>query len=87
MKPLRFSVEWIGEVRGQRLVLARQIDPGTFRQHSDLRLAGAQVLAFDMPRALGADGTPRLDLFGFTLRPDECDGLHEGALVELTGTQ
>jgi hypothetical protein len=87
MKPLRFQVEGIGEVRGQRLVFARQIDLGNFRQHSDLRRAGVQVLAFDMPRALGADGAPRLDLFGFTLRPGDSDRLREGALVELTGTQ
>ncbi len=87
MKPLSFEVEWVGEIHGQRLVLARQIDEGAFQQHDGLKLGGHRVLGFDMPRKLAPDGSLRLDLFGFTLYSDAGQDLRAGLLVELTGTR
>lgn len=86
MKPLRFVVEWVGNVRAHRVVLARQIDHGPFHQHDGLKLGGRRVLSFDIPRAIAPNWLPRLDLVAFTLGAEEGEEMREGASVELTGT-
>ena len=86
MQPLRFVVEHTILLRGSRYVFARRVDAGDFRLRDGLRLAGYEVHAFDMPRALAADGSARLDLFAFGLAPEDGETLRPGEMVLLTGT-
>ncbi len=67
------------------VVLARILEPQVFALGPAATLAGcatAQVL--EIPRALRADGTPRLDLFAFALEdPEELACFVPGQVVEL----
>lgn len=81
-----FEVEqtaWIA--RHLPVVLARILEPQDFVLGALATLGGCRLAQFvEIPPALRADGTPRLDLFAFALvDPDELAHFEPGAVVEL----
>jgi hypothetical protein len=83
---IRFEVEqtaWIAE--HLPVVLARILEPQTFALGDEATLGGCLLLQFvEIPRALRADGSPRVDLFAFVLvHPHELARFAPGEVVEL----
>jgi hypothetical protein len=65
-----FEVEHAGTVGGRPVVLARLLGPaGDLTVNAESTLEGRPLDPYlDVPRTLGPDGRPRLDLFAFRLR-------------------
>ena len=81
-----FQVEqtaWIAE--HLPVVLARILEPQAFDLGAAATLGGCLLLQFvEIPRALRADGSPRVDLFAFVLvHPHELARFTPGEVVEL----
>lgn len=67
-----FEVEWTGEIGGCAYVIARLLDPADFRVGPSSTLGEVRVEEWpDAPRALDADGAPRVDLYALRLRNAE----------------
>ena len=67
------------------VVLARILEPQHFTLGAAATLAGCRLTRFlEIPQALRADGSPRLDLFAFALvDADELARFAPGEVVEL----
>jgi len=84
MAALPFQIEVV--VAERSLVIARQLELVPFVVAEGATLAGLPVGAMELPRARGAGGSVRTDLFGFRLlRPDDSRRLKPGDVVELAG--
>ncbi len=82
MSSFPFQIEFVDPAG--RYVLARQLGGGGFRLGAGSRLGEVEVTGVSQPRALAADGTPRLDIFGFRLaEPASASRLEVGETVEL----
>ena len=70
---VELEVEGIQLVRATAYVFARVLEPGDdVSVHEGSTLAGAPLHPYlDMPRAIDADGNPRLDVFAFALQHSE----------------
>lgn len=62
---MRFRVESVLADRG--IVFARALEPGDLKLTPRATLGARPVAHLDLPRKLGADGTPDLGLVGFFL--------------------
>ena len=86
MTGILFEVEqavWIAQ--HLPIVLARILEPQDFALGAAATLGGCRLAQFvEIPPALRADGSPRVDLFAFALvDPDELARFAPGAVVEL----
>lgn len=86
MKSPRFEVEEVNEITGLgTVVFARRLDNYEFLLRKGSLLGGFEVQSGDIPRVVNADGTVRVDLWGFLLKePDAAKYFHRGLIVELT---
>ena len=86
MAGIRFEVEQAVRIAYHLpVVMARIIEPQDFDVGDAATLGGCRLVQFlEIPKALRADGTPRVDLFAFTLAdPEELALFTPGAIVEL----
>ena len=86
MAGILFEVEqaaWIAQ--HLPVVLARILEPQPCARGDAATLDGCALSQFlEIPRALRADGSPRVDLFAFALvDPDDLTRFAPGAVVEL----
>ena len=86
MAAILFEVEqtaWIA--RDLPVVLARILEPQAFALGPGATLRGCRLAQFlELPAALRADGSPRLDLFAFALvEVDDLAQFTPGEVVEL----
>lgn len=78
----RFEIEHVCPTR--RVVFARRLDAIDFQLTPTTRLGGRRVVTFQIPRAIGPEGRPRLDLFAFELETEEdARALRVGEVVDL----
>jgi hypothetical protein len=70
---IAFEIESVFTVSGRGVVvLARWLGPQSFASLGDATLGGVPIEPrTDIPRKLGLDGQPRIDLFAFLLRRPE----------------
>lgn len=67
-----------------RFVMCRELEKNRFALTKGARLGEVEVTHVSQPRAMAADGTPRLDLFVFKLaRPADAKRFQVGATVSL----
>lgn len=86
MAGIRFEVEQAVRIAYHLpVVMARLIEPQIFELGEAATLGGCRLVQFlEIPNALRADGTPRIDLFAFTLEdPEELVLFTPGVIVEL----
>ena len=86
MTGIRFEVEQAVRIAYHLpVVMARIIEPQVFELGEAATLGGCRLVQFlEIPNALRADGTPRLDLFAFALAdPEELALFAPGVIVEL----
>lgn len=86
MAGIRFEVEQAVRIAYHLpVVMARIIEPQVFELGEAATLGGCRLVQFlEIPNALRADGTPRLDLFAFALEdPEELALFIPGVIVEL----
>ena len=86
MAGIRFEVEQAVRIAYHLpVVMARILEPQDFELGDAATLGGCRLAQFlEIPRALRADGTPRLDLFAFALvDPEELALFTPGVVVEL----
>lgn len=86
MAGIRFEVEQAVRIAYHLpVVMARLIEPHIFELGEAATLGGCRLVQFlEIPNALRADGTPRIDLFAFTLEdPEELVLFTPGVIVEL----
>ncbi len=86
MAAILFEVEqaaWIAQ--HLPVILARILQPQDFVLGTSATLGGCELVQFlEIPRALRADGSPRLDLFAFVLvEADDLGRFSPGDIVEL----
>ncbi len=83
-EPVCFEIEYVFD-RSPVIILARRVEAIDFVLTEESTLNGCPVQKhLEMPRALDAAGSPRLDIFAFTLR-DGRDRVRfqPGQIVEL----
>lgn len=86
MAVIRFEVEQAVRIAYHLpVVMARIIEPQIFELSEAATLGGCRLVQFlEIPNALRADGTPRIDLFAFALAdPEELALFTPGVIVEL----
>ena len=86
MPAILFEVEQVASVAYQLpVVLARILEPQEFALGEAATLGGCLVAQFlEIPRALRADGSPRIGLFAFALVDEaELERFARGDVVEL----
>jgi len=86
MPGIRFEVEQAVRIAYHLpVVMARIIEPQIFELGEAATLGGCRLVQFlEIPNALRADGTPRVDLFAFALEdPEELALFIPGVIVEL----
>jgi hypothetical protein len=67
-----------------RFVMCRELERNRFALGPGSRLGDVEVTHVSQPRAIAADGTPRVDLFLFKLaRPADSKRFQIGATVQL----
>lgn len=86
MAGIAFEVEQVARIAYDLpVVLARILDPRDFTLGDAATLGGRRVAqVLEIPHALRADGSPRVDLFAFALvNVDELGRFTPGDVVEL----
>jgi hypothetical protein len=88
-EPLRFEVESMLPSLGAGVLLVRQLSAGEFALGDAPTLGGFPIQRWvTSPRALRPDGSPREDLFAFTLRSKKhMSAFTVGQVVELEGLE
>lgn len=83
MAAIAFQIEVVEPESG--LVLARQLEPRAFRIRPDTRFGGCALSGMTLPRLMGEDGAPRLDVYAFRLaRREESARFRPGEIAELS---
>ena len=71
-----------------RFVMCRELERNRFALGPGAKLGDVEVTHVSQPRAIAADGTPRVDLFVFKLaRPADAKRFHAGATVLLVAEE
>lgn len=69
MEPIPFEVEVVLTTKGPPVLFARQLVAASFTLTDSSTLGGCSIVPYlSSPRALGPDGSPRMDLVAFQLR-------------------
>ena len=84
---MHFRIEYVGSIRGEGYVFARQVQPGHFDFPENPALGGIPIKPhISQPRVLLADGSPDLNVFAFHLAMySDTAKLSVGQVVELSG--